>query len=78
MSLVDIIKPVEASSTLIFKAFLPFSFVSRVLCPEIGLAHAAYEMTSARLFFSMVKLISSGELLGDFSNCIREQNEYQR
>lgn len=56
LSSVDIIKLVEASSTLIFKVLMPFSFVSRVVCPEIGLAHAAYDTTSARLFFSMVKL----------------------
>lgn len=47
------IKPEEASSTSIFKALMPFSFVSRVQCPEIDLAHAVYEATSARLgFFS--------------------------
>lgn len=73
MSLVDIIKPVEASSTLIFKAFLPFSFVSRVLCPEIGLAHAAYVTTSARLFFSMVKLISSGYCLEIFLTALENR-----
>lgn len=44
------VKPEEANSTSIFKAFMLFSFVSRVQCPEIDLANAVYEATSARLF----------------------------
>lgn len=53
------IKPEEANSTSIFKAFMLFSFVSRVQCPEIDLANAVYEATSARLFsfFSVVKSV---------------------
>ena len=55
----DIIKQVEASSALIFEAFMPFSLVSGVQCPEIHLAHGQhYETTSARLFFAVVKLLA--------------------
>lgn len=65
-----IIKTVEVSSTLIFKAFMPFSSVSRVLFPEISLTFAAFELTSARLFFFNGGIISPGYCLEFF--CTRE------
>lgn len=52
------IKPQEVNSTSMFKALILFSFVSRVQCPEIDLAHEVYEATSGTVFFfSVVKSV---------------------
>lgn len=64
------IKPEEANYTSIFKPLMSFSFVYRLQCPEIDLAHAVYEATSARpiffFFFFFSGEISPGYCLGIF------------